>query len=132
MAIKDAVEAGENVIRPGYIPQSEMPSFYQQSSLVCLPSIYEGFGMQITEALASTAPVLVSDIPVFREVGGELPRYAQVGSVDDFSKEMLRILKSSKNQVVDSRKYSKQLAKISWQTNTKRLLEKFTELLQDK
>lgn len=131
-AIKDAVVAGEYVIRPGYIPQSEMPSFYQQASLVCLPSIYEGFGMQITEALASNTPILVSDIPVLREVGGQVAQYATVGDIDDFSEKMLQILKSPENKRTNPEAYKKQLSKISWRANVKKLHNKFKQLLQDK
>lgn len=132
VAIKDAIEAGEHVIRPGYIPQPEMPSFYQQASLVCLPSIYEGFGMQITEALASNTPMLVSDIPVFREVGGKSARYANVGDVDDFSNKILQVLKSPKSKQVNTEAYNRQLAKISWQRNVEKLLNTFTKSLWDK
>src|SRR5205814_4137088 len=43
---------------------------------VCVPSIAEGFGLPILEAAAAGAPVIASDIAVFREVAGEAVWYA--------------------------------------------------------
>jgi glycosyltransferase involved in cell wall biosynthesis len=46
-----------------------------------LPSDNEGFGLPVIEALACRTPVLASDLPVLREVGGEVVVYSPVGDV---------------------------------------------------
>lgn len=48
-------------------------ALYRSSRLFVYPSVYEGFGIPLIEALALGTPVICSDIPVFREVGGDLP-----------------------------------------------------------
>ena len=50
-------------------------SLLGQARALLLPSFAEGFGLPLAEALASGVPVICSDIPVFREVGGEVPDY---------------------------------------------------------
>jgi glycosyltransferase involved in cell wall biosynthesis len=50
------------------------------SDVVFLPSREEGFGVPIQEASALRAPVLCSDIPAYRETGGELARFFAAGA----------------------------------------------------
>jgi glycosyltransferase involved in cell wall biosynthesis len=52
-----------------------MPVIYKLADLFVYPSFFEGFGIPIVEALASEVSVLCSDIPCFREVGGEEVHY---------------------------------------------------------
>lgn len=60
----------EGVISPGYLPQADVLSLVAGAAALVLPSLDEGFGMPATEALAAGIPVVVSDIPVLREVTG--------------------------------------------------------------
>ena len=50
-------------------------SLLGQARAVLVPSIVEGFGLPLAEALASGVPVICSDIPEFREIGGNVPDY---------------------------------------------------------
>ena len=59
----------------GRISDSELVKLYNQAECFVFPSIYEGFGLPPLEAMACGCPVLVSDIPVLREVCGEAARY---------------------------------------------------------
>jgi glycosyltransferase involved in cell wall biosynthesis len=59
----------------GYVDDQTQAAAYQGARLFVLPSNYEGFGMQILEALDYGVPCAVSDIPVFHEVGGDAVTY---------------------------------------------------------
>jgi glycosyltransferase involved in cell wall biosynthesis len=78
-----------------HLPRCDRPTLaavYRRASLVLQPSEAEGFGLPVAEALASGAPVLASDLPVLREVGGEAALYAPVGDVDAWAREALGLL----------------------------------------
>ena len=58
----------KNVHFLGYVPDHELPEVYRRAQMLIYPSLYEGFGLPIIEAMASGIPVVASDIPVFREL----------------------------------------------------------------
>tara|TARA_Y100001935_G_scaffold167615_1_gene138088 strand:+ start:20987 stop:22087 length:1101 start_codon:yes stop_codon:yes gene_type:complete len=58
----------ENIIFTGYISELEKKMYLKNCEIFCFPSLFEGFGMPIIEALSFKKPVLCSDIPVLREI----------------------------------------------------------------
>lgn len=79
-AIRRAVERAEAegwLVRLGYVSTAELLALYRGAELVALPSWYEGFGLPAVEAMAAGVPVVLSDLPVFREVAGDAAIYAR-------------------------------------------------------
>lgn len=65
--------------RVAYIPRcrdNELAAWMDHALAVLLPSLTEGFGLPILEALSRGVPVIASDVPALREVGGGIPEYA--------------------------------------------------------
>lgn len=60
------------------VGDNELSALYDKASAVLLPSYAEGFGLPIAEAARRGRPAICSDIPVFREVGGEGAAYFRV------------------------------------------------------
>jgi glycosyltransferase involved in cell wall biosynthesis len=54
----------------GYVPESTLPQLYAGARLFVYPSMYEGFGLPVAEAMASGVPVITSDRSCLPEVGG--------------------------------------------------------------
>ena len=55
--------------------EKDIIAIYDRTKLFVYPSLYEGFGMPLIEAIARGCRVLCSDIPVFREIAGDIPKY---------------------------------------------------------
>ncbi len=68
-------ELGGQVLELGYTPAELLPVLYRKATALVLPSLDEGFGFPVLEALACGTAVLCSDIPALREVGGDQARY---------------------------------------------------------
>lgn len=73
--IAELQATGLDIRVTGYVTEEERLALYQTCELAVQPSHYEGFGMPVLEALACGAPVVCSDIPVLREVGGTVADY---------------------------------------------------------
>ena len=83
--------AGAVTVLP-FVDRATLGAVYRRSALGLLTSDREGFGLPIVEALASGTPMIVSDIPVLREVGGEAVTYRAVGAVDAWVEAILALL----------------------------------------
>ena len=55
----------------GYVPRRELLCLYARAAAVCVPSLYEGFGLPLAEAMASGVPAVASDRGALREIAGD-------------------------------------------------------------
>ena len=69
-----------------------MPVVYQMASLFVFPSLMEGFGAPLVEAMVSGLPLLASDIPCFREVGGDAAGYFSPTDAYEMSSSILTLI----------------------------------------
>ncbi|WP_181304419.1 glycosyltransferase family 1 protein [Rufibacter sp. XAAS-G3-1] len=77
-----------------YIPFQELPIIYQLATLFVYPSIFEGFGIPIVEALNSGVPVITSTGSCFSEAGGPATRYVSPAHADALAQAILEVLSS--------------------------------------
>lgn len=77
---------------PGYIEQCDMKTAYSLAETVALPSLYEGFGISILEAMSQKTPVVGSKIPAHEEIAGNAAIYFNSQSLDDFSEKLYNSL----------------------------------------
>lgn len=130
-SIDEAIVAGEHVIHIGYIDQADSSALFQKASVFVMPSIYEGFGMPILEAIASHTPVVASDIPVLRETGEDAALYANPDKPADFADKIEMLLTSPKLVTDLDKKAAARLKKISWQDNATRIINHTKQLLKE-
>ena len=69
--VVDHLGLSESVTLLGWVTQTELDSLYQRASAAIVPTLFEGFGLPLLEAMARGCPVICSDLPVLREVAGD-------------------------------------------------------------
>lgn len=124
-AIDIAVSAGEDIKHIGFIDQKDSPALFQGASLFVMPSLYEGFGMPILEAMAGGTPVVASDIPVLKEVGANYATYADPLSPQSFADAIQTALQQPKPSRA---KLQENVRRYSWEENVNKIIKKAESL----
>ena len=91
------LELGRDVVQVGTVPEQDMASWYAAADLLAFPSVKEGFGLAVLEAMSAGTPVVTSDLPVFREylVGGRDALLVPLGDVAGLSAAMAAVLQDA-------------------------------------
>lgn len=105
---------GLSIIQTGYVSDEDRAALFMDASIYLMPSHYEGFGMQLLEGMQYKTPMIVSDIPVLREVGADASLYAgtDAQSIATMIEKLVQN-KSLKESLVNAGQ--KRLRDFSWQ-----------------
>lgn len=88
----------------GFVTNDELRSIYSNAALFVLPSIYEGFGLPVLEAMACGCPVLCSNAGSLPEVGGSAAIYFDPFDLNDIAKKLEQLWKTkdSLNEIISN------------------------------
>jgi len=81
---------GERVLFPGYVPEADLPALLSGARLFVFPSLYEGFGFPVLEAMACGVPVVCSNASSLPEVVGEAALLVDPHDVDALAEAIVR------------------------------------------
>nr|QNO53319.1 D-inositol-3-phosphate glycosyltransferase [Methanosarcinales archaeon ANME-1 ERB6] len=123
-------EAGmeTRVIFTGFIPDKELDSLLRHADLLVYPSLYEGFGMPIIEAMQAGTPVITSNIRGTAEVAGDAAILVDPYNIDEIASGMSRLLHDHKLRAELNRKGMKKASSYSWAKTSEKYLELYKEL----
>jgi glycosyltransferase involved in cell wall biosynthesis len=76
----------------GFVPEDELPLWYNAARLFAFPSLYEGFGLPVLEAMACGTPVITSTAASLPEVGGKAVVLVDPRETGTLAREMQRVL----------------------------------------
>jgi glycosyltransferase involved in cell wall biosynthesis len=120
---------GEAVLQPPKVSRKILAGLYRRAAAVLVTSSAEGFGFPVIEALACGAPVVASDIPALREVGGAAAVYAPVGDAQAFASITTSIL-AGHLRVPTVEQRSARAAGFSWEQHARTILDAYRGLAQ--
>ena len=99
----------------GYVPDVDLPSLYAGAKLFVFPSLDEGFGLPVLEAMACGTPVIVSNGGALPEVVGEAGMVFNLSEKDGLSKAMYTCLSDEKLCLSLKEKGLSRASLFSWQ-----------------
>ena len=117
--------AGDQVVLTGFVPDDDLISLYNEATLFVFPSLYEGFGMPVLEAMACGAPVIAADNSSIPEVVGRADALFDATRVDLMSAKMAQVL-TDENMRLSLGRHGIERAKLfSWNVSAGRALDAF-------
>ena len=120
---------GIRITLAGYLSDVEVLSLYDSVDVFVYPSLYEGFGLPVLEAMACGCPVIASNISSLPEVVGEAGILVDPYNVDELAQAMITVLGDDKFKRELSRKSVAQAQKFSWDKAANAYMDLFRELL---
>jgi glycosyltransferase involved in cell wall biosynthesis len=99
---------------PGYIPAEELPALYRMATALVFPSLYEGFGLPVVEAMAAATPVITSNRSSLPEVAGNAAVLIDPESIEELAAamELMATDSGTRNLLIERGK--KRAAGYSW------------------
>lgn len=116
------------VIWAGYQTHQALVQAYQEAAVVALPSRYEGFGLPMVEAMACGTPMLCSDIPVLREIGGAAAFYTPLDDSRGLASGLARVLTDTTLRQTMVRQGLEQARRFSWTEAARKTIALYHEL----
>lgn len=131
-AIRTAIEqsgAASWVDVRGYVSETELKDLYACASVFVYPSLYEGFGLPVLEAMACGTPVVCSRAASLPEVGGDAAVYFDPHNVEEMADAMERVIDSPSLQSEMREKGLRQAARFTWEECARKHVEVYRKVL---
>lgn len=113
----------EGIIFTGFVSEKELATLYKNAAVYVFPSLEEGFGIPLLEAMACGCPVAASDIGALKEIGGGAAVYFRPADENDMAEKVSQVLENRKlreSLVKDGRQ---RVNEFSWKKMAKETLE---------
>ena len=115
----------------GYLPAEELPVIFSGARTFCFPSLYEGFGLPVLEAMASGVPVVCSNSSSLPEVMGDAGLMCTPEDVDGLSQLLLKANEDEEWRTDAINKGLIRAKHFSWPLCAKRTIEVYQTILQN-
>jgi glycosyltransferase involved in cell wall biosynthesis len=118
-----ALHIEDKVIFTGFIPDSEIADLYKNAQAFVLPSLYEGFGIPVLEAMYYGCPVIASNVSSIPEIGADACLYFNPKDTVELKNKILELLGNDVLRRSLIKKGSERVENFSWEKCGKETLE---------
>ena len=116
-----------DVIFPGFVPPAELPDWYRGAVAFVYPSLFEGFGLPVLEAMACGTPVICSEAASLREVAGAAALTLPAADEGAWANAMHLLCDQPAAAAELRRRGLEQAAKFSWQLSAQKTIQVYNE-----
>ena len=114
----------------GFVPSEHLLALYTHTRAMLYPSIYEGFGMPIIEALACGAQVICSDASSMAEAGGNVVQWVAPSDIDSWFREMQLAVENADCDIQERNRRQLHAQQFTWERAAKQTMELYQRGLE--
>jgi glycosyltransferase involved in cell wall biosynthesis len=118
------------VIFTGFVDDKDLPAIYSGATLLAFPSLYEGFGLPILEAMACGTPVINSDASCLPEVAGDCTVQLAPESADAWASALANLLEDQALREHLIQAGFEQIKQFTWKRSAEQLLSIYMQMLK--
>lgn len=119
----------KGVIFIGWVSEEDKPALYSAATLFVFPSLYEGFGLPVLEAMACGTPVIASNAASLTEVVGDGGLLVEPQDVDALAEAMIAVLTDSRLRASLRQRGLEQARRFSWERTARETLGVYREMM---
>jgi glycosyltransferase involved in cell wall biosynthesis len=123
-ATRERLGVAENIIFTGYVPNDDLRGLYSGALMFVYPSLYEGFGLPVLEAMQCGCPVIISNTSSLPEVVGDAGITVDPGDITGFRNAMQKLAADSELRDALRKKGITRAATFSWDKSFQMLMDR--------
>lgn len=116
---------GRGVVHLDYLPPAQLATVYRNATAFVFPSLYEGFGFPLLEAMAHGVPTIAARSSSLPEIGGDATLYFEAGNADELEAHLRGVLGDVSLRAELIARGHAQVAQFRWDVTAKKTLEVF-------
>jgi glycosyltransferase involved in cell wall biosynthesis len=116
----------EHVRLLGFLDDEDLRAVVAGADAVCTPSLYEGFGLPVIEAMAAGTPVLASDIAAHREISGGLATLLEIRDVDGWADALAAVSPAADRDAAEADERRAHAARYTWRRCAERHVQAYS------
>ena len=117
------------VFKPGQVEFEDLVAFYNLATIYIQPSLYEGFGLPLLEAFSCGTPVVSSNTPALKEIGGSAAVYFNPENLNSFVELVIEVLQSRHLQDKLSKLGLNRAGEFSWEKTADETIEVYKKAI---
>ncbi len=124
------VHPGLRVQLIGYVEDALLPALYSGADALVLPSLWEGFGLPLIEAMACGTPVLTSNVSSLVEIGGDAVLLVDPQNIDDIARQLHKLLTDQALRAKLIEAGFVRARSMSWETTAKQTIDVYRRTVE--